>query len=480
MTTASQTPPKQGHGPGQERGSDAGKLHVARWVVVQQFFHSGGLSVLIKVVNGILAYAMLLLIARATTAEQYGIFAVAFSVTVTGSFIATVGQPSAVVRFWPQWIGQNQTAKAQAYLKYSLIITGTGLAVAVALMILGGALAPAFDLPWPFWVAAATALFTFAMGWAEYLSAALRAQGSVLKALAPRDVAWRVLACAVFSGVVLTGLQLNAGIIVVILALLLLLVICPQLIQVVRACQAAPLSHLDQTDRHLVTKTTTIMWATSAFGLLRNYAGIMIVSAFFGVEAAGAYFAAERTANLLSFILLAVNLAAGPLISKYYHSKRYDIVQAVVAVAGLSAGITALIGVVFLVFFGNWVLSLFDPSYASFFRVLMILSIGQLTMAATGPVGLLLILSGHERITLILSLSVGSVGICVQILGGIYYGAIGVALAAAATTIAANLVAAFYAWRRLGIDPTGVSLSPQVLRKLRDLYHDARRRPADS
>ncbi len=115
--------------------------------LVQQLIRKGGLSILIKVANAGLAYAMLLAIARVATAEQYGIFAVAFSVAVSVSFVCTVGQPQAILRFWPQWMSQNEPLKARAVLKLSMILTGVGLSTAVVLMLLGGALDLVVDVP---------------------------------------------------------------------------------------------------------------------------------------------------------------------------------------------------------------------------------------------------------------------------------------------------------------------------------------------
>ena len=108
--------------------------------LVQQLIKGGGISILIKVASAGLAYLMLLVIARVATAEQYGIFAVAFTVAVSVSLVCTVGQPQAILRFWPQWMSQNKPLKARAALKLGMILTTLGLSTAVVLMLLGGAL----------------------------------------------------------------------------------------------------------------------------------------------------------------------------------------------------------------------------------------------------------------------------------------------------------------------------------------------------
>jgi O-antigen/teichoic acid export membrane protein len=207
------------------------------------------------------------------------------------------------------------------------------------------------------------------------------------------------------------------------------------------------------------------MWAITTVQWVRDHAGVVIVSGFLGAAPAGAYFAADRTANLLAFLLLAINLVSAPPISRYFHSDRMDLVRVIVGASGLFAGFAALSGLIFFFIFGGKILALFNPVYESFLPVLLILCCGQFFIAATGPVGILLNLSGHQRISLILGISVGSVSVALQAVGAFYYGPIGVASAAAAGTVFSNLASAIYAWRVLGIDSSGLSLAFQMLRK---------------
>jgi O-antigen/teichoic acid export membrane protein len=279
--------------------------------LVQQLIRKGGLSILIKVANAGLAYAMLLAIARIATAEQYGIFAVAFSVAVSVSFVCTVGQPQAILRFWPQWMSQNEPLKARAVLKLSMILTGVGLSTAVVLMLLGGALDLVVDVPWTFGVAAATALFGFAMGWAEFSAAGLRAQEYLVRAQAPRDIGWRVLVCLLFGGAILTGTSFDAETIVLAVAGILLVMVLPQAVALVRSLKGASLKNLRDQERKLILRSTLILWVMSALGAARNYAGIIIVSTFLGAEAAGAFFVADRTANLLAFFFAGYKSGGG-------------------------------------------------------------------------------------------------------------------------------------------------------------------------
>ena len=434
--------------------------------VVKRLARGSGLSILIKIANAVLAYAMFLIIARVSSGEDYGIFGVAFSIAVSVSLIAALGQPRAITRYWPQWTVQDQVVKARALLRISIILTTVGMGIAAVLFLAGGALNLITAMPWSFGVAAGTAIFTMAFGWSEYASAALRAQGHIVAAMAPRDVAWRVLVCAIFGTAALTGKAFSAETLILTVGVTLLVVISPQMLVLWRTQRGARVKDLATEERKRVARYCTIMWAAGAADLAKNYAGVVIVSGFFGAETAGGYFASDRTANILSFLLLAVTLVAGPQISRYYHSGRKDLVQLVVGLSGMAAGLVACAGLIFFFLFGAKILSLFNPAYASFLPALLALCFGQLFAAASGPVGVLLVMSGHERTILVLVVCVGVVSVTLQAIGGHYWGVLGVASAAAGGTIFLSVFSAVYAWRKLRIDSTGLSLVLKGIAKI--------------
>jgi O-antigen/teichoic acid export membrane protein len=442
--------------------------------VVGQLIKGGGKSILIKVASAGLAYLTLIVIARVTSAEQYGIFAVAFSVAVSVSVVSAIGQSNALLRFWPQWMSQNKPLKARAVLKLSMIVAATGLSITVVFMLLGGALDLIVDVPWSLGLAGATALLGFAMGWANISAAGLRAQEYIVRAQAPRDIGWRVLVCLTFGVAAIAGMSFDAETIVLTLAGFLVVMVLPQAVALIRSVKGASLNNLLDEDQKAFRRFTLNSWALNSLGTARNYAGVIIISTFLGPVAAGAYFVADRTANLLSFFLMAVNMVTAPLISKYHHSDRPEMVQLIVALSGIVGGLSALSGLLFLAIFGAKILALFDPSYVRYMPVLFILAFGQFVRTALGPSGLLLMMSGHERINLILLVTIGPASIVLQVVGGLYFGPIGVAMATAGGIVCMRSASALYAWRVIGIDSTGISLVVQSLQSLRNRRRVAR------
>ena len=429
--------------------------------IIGQLARGGGLSIVIKIANGILAYAMLLIVARVTTAEQYGVLAIVFSIAMSASFAAALGQPWAVNRFWPQWMVQDAPMKARAFLRLSILTTTTGMAIAFALMLLIGALGQLAGSPWSFATCAAAGLFTLALGWAEFAAAGLRAQGHIVFSLFPRDIAWRLAICGFFGLGVLSGQDYRADYVVLVMSGVLILMISPQVFILVRSSLGARGVRLSYQDRKVITRYSVVNWLATIADLAKNYAGVLIVSAYLGAESAGAYFAAERTANMLLFVLLAINLVAMPQISRYFHSGRGDLVRLIIGYCGLAAGLTALAGLLLFFLLGAKILAFFNPVYEEYLPILLILCLGQFLLAAAGPVGPLLKMSGHEQIDLVVIVATGFASVVLQALAGLYWGAMGVAIAAAAGNAATGVISVAFARRKLGMDPTMLALPLQ-------------------
>lgn len=98
------------------------------------------------------------------------------------------------------------------------------------------------------------------------------------------------------------------------------------------------------------------------------------------------------------------------------------------------------------------VLSIFGPDFVAASAALRILALGQLVNLATGSVGTILIMTGHQRISLLNSVA-GAV--MVVILGLILiprYGATGAAAAASITMAIRNISATYLVWRFVGVN----------------------------
>ena len=149
------------------------------------------LSLCIKVATAGLTYGMYVVLSRSMDGTEYGYFAFGLSLATVLAIGASMGQQTAILRYWPEEEVAGRHDQALSALRSGGALTLIAGLVLTALTIAGAATAGLLaGATWHLYAAAALIL---PMAFAEYWSSALRAQGSVWTALAPRDVLWRVL-----------------------------------------------------------------------------------------------------------------------------------------------------------------------------------------------------------------------------------------------------------------------------------------------
>ena len=163
-------------------------------------------SLLIKVATAGLTYGMYVVMSRLMGGAEYGYFAFGLSLATVLAIGASMGQQTAILRYWQEEHVGGRPERALAALRAGGALTViAGLVVSLGLMVVtlvvglfGEAARPAAHLY------AATALI-LPMALAEYWGAAVRAQGSVWTSQTPRDILWRVAAPLAVVGLYALG-----------------------------------------------------------------------------------------------------------------------------------------------------------------------------------------------------------------------------------------------------------------------------------
>jgi len=160
----------------------------------------------------------------------------------------------------------------------------------------------------------------------------------------------------------------------------------------------------------------TAVWVRSSLSLaflallnlIPHHVGILILGWMRSPEEVGLYKVAYQTASLIPFGLMAVNTAIAPTLAQLYAVGDKRKLKRVMTAASAVATAFALPLVFLFTLKGRWFLGLaFGKAFTESATALAIITGGQLVNAATGPVGLLLIMSGHEN-KATLSIGIGS------------------------------------------------------------------------
>jgi O-antigen/teichoic acid export membrane protein len=176
----------------------------------------------------------------------------------------------------------------------------------------------------------------------------------------------------------------------------------------------------------------------------------LMLGALESPTAVGLYVPAARGADLIALVLLAVNTAFAPTLARLFaQGKRAQLEHTVSRSTRLITLVSLPVALGFILF-GGLFLSLFGPEFAAARTTLTILSVGQLINAATGTVGTLLNMTGHERDV---ARAVGVSAVLNVALNALLIprlGLEGAALATALSTLSWNVLLSVLVYRRLG------------------------------
>ena len=205
-------------------------------------------------------------------------------------------------------------------------------------------------------------------------------------------------------------------------------------------------------DGELYTASVNL-WIASNMTLLTLWSGILIAGAMVPAEELAQLSAAQRTATLTSFVLMVVNMVVAP---RYAHMwKKGDIAGirrlAKWSTRGMIAMVTPVVAIMILV--PEKLMSLFGDGFEEAGMLLSIMAVGQFINVATGSVGYLLNMSGHEKDMRRVTLFAGPLTIVSAFLFTYEWGVTGAAAATALGVGVQNLAALMMVKRRLGFWP---------------------------
>jgi O-antigen/teichoic acid export membrane protein len=192
--------------------------------------------------------------------------------------------------------------------------------------------------------------------------------------------------------------------------------------------------------------------------LINSNADILMLGAILGPEEAGTYKAAARGAELLPYALSIVSVPLGPVVARLYAAGQMQRLQRELVSWGRLAFVpTLILGSIFF-FKGEWFLILFGAEFVTDQgrTALAILTIGQVVHAGAGPVGLLLIMTGHRNATAWVLTAAAAMNVILNAVLIPVWGVTGAAAATASTTALFALLLVRYAVQRLNVNTTVV------------------------
>lgn len=182
----------------------------------------------------------------------------------------------------------------------------------------------------------------------------------------------------------------------------------------------------------------------------------IMIGIFEDTAVVGIYTAATRGAELITFILLAVNAAIAPYIARLHARNELDKLQHLITLSARGVFITTFPIAIGLIIFGQYFLGLFGTEFIDGQNALTILIGSRLISATLGSTGTILTMTGHERDV---AWGVGASGIANILLNMFLiprFGITGAALSTATTMVVWNVILVFCVHYRLKLHTTAL------------------------
>jgi O-antigen/teichoic acid export membrane protein len=411
----------------------------------------------------IASYVLQVMLARWLLAARYGLYVYLLSWATLLVVPASLGFPTALVRFVAEYRGANDLARLKGVVCLSLAaVAAASVSVAVAgslvVLSLKELRVERLNFLLALWAIPFVAL-------ADTVAQGLRSSGRVVWAYLPAQVlrpmgiaigAWLIL---VSSGklTVASALEASLGGFVLVLAVEAIVfrsAVARQFAKVAAAFEA----------RHWL-RVAVPLGGTTAMGSVLDHVPVLIIGLLLGPSVAGIYYAAARSAALVNYVIFSVNALAAPAFSALYWNGQRCQLQRLVGKLSHLIFWPSLVAGVLLCAVSRPLLGFFGAPFVAAWPVLVVLALGYVVGAAVGSVGNLMQMTGYELANLKVLGASAAINIALNLLLVPAKGALGAALAGALTIAVWKIWLHALVTRRLGFRPSIASAVLSLVRQ---------------
>lgn len=393
-----------------------------------------------------------LVIARTIGAASYGIYSYALAWTTLLSYVATLGFSMVLLRFVPAYSVKGQWSLARGVIRFAFKRSFfVSMAIAISGIVIVLPLEKSFGREMTISLAIGLAIVPLV---ALYVlgGATVRAFGGVISAVAPERLVRDglmlaiVLLAAAFSvtspdaTTVLSALLISSVATAGLLLWSALKLWPPQL-------RSAELAYVPRDWWHLAFPVMIM----TGVDVILNRAGLILLVWSGDTHAAGIFALGLNLALLLILPRMAVGTFFAPNVSRLHASQDGKALQSLFARATVLTTAGTITLALPLLLLTEPLLRFFGEEFAAAAPITQVLVAGQIVAAAMGPQQSLLTMTGRERVAATLMVIGALINVMGCALGIALYGAMGAAVATAATSIIWNGAMTIYISRRINM-----------------------------
>lgn len=413
------------------------------------------LNLLGAVCQQVALFATTMLVARVLGAQDLGRYALGFALLAVISLLSLCGFRAALTRYVAVQLADRDPAAVRGTIRLCMSVSiGVSVVLAAGLALASGQLADLFNDP------------TFAN---DIILVAL-----VLPAATIRDTSlaatqgWRSQKAFTLIGWVyeplarlaLTALALIAGFGLTGAFVAILVAGWTSALAAVWALRGR-LRALPTAPRRFETRAifsfSMVSWATTLASSGLIWADTLLLGHLSSTESVGVYNVSTRLVTLAVFVMAPINAAVAPQFAHLFHRGEGDALGRLYATSTTLIVRLSLPAFVLLAVFPRGLLGIFGPDYMRGATVTLILAVGQLVSAATGPCGTLLNMSGRVSLNLANNVVILVLNVVLNLFLIPRWGIIGAAVAWSVSLSLVNVLRVAQVHHLLGAVPFGRS-----------------------
>jgi O-antigen/teichoic acid export membrane protein len=209
-------------------------------------------------------------------------------------------------------------------------------------------------------------------------------------------------------------------------------------------------------------RTSMPLLLVNSMNLIMGWTDVLVLGMYRDAGEVGIYGIALRLSLLTAFVLSAVNVVVAPQFAALHAQGDVTALKRLAQQSAFWTLAAAAPAILLLLLVPDLILQIFGPQFKEGAGALRILAIGQFVNVATGSVGILLVMTGHEKVMRNIVAASATLNLLASFLLVPYYGAIGAATSTALSLAFMNLVCWFMVRRRLHINILGYAASRKL------------------
>ncbi|NOR54701.1 MAG: oligosaccharide flippase family protein [Sulfurovum sp.] len=416
---------------------------------LKEILTGSAVTFVLKMSGMLLGYVVLLIISRQYGAEGIGVYNLTLIVMTFVAMMSTMGMNVSILRYVGQFNKSCEEYKLKLLYRYAVeLVVPFSLLLAVGLYFFAGVIAdnvfhnPVYKpaLEYAAIIVPFMALQDISI---EFIRGLKQLKVSEFLRSVNRPVINITLLLIIGLFIVDELLPLyTLGLGIIISALFAVFFIVKKLQKIV------PESKIEFSKKELITTSFPMMIISVASFVMGNIS-LFMLEAFSTTKEVGIFSVALQIATLISLVLVVVNTISAPKFSELYWSKKSHELQKVISHATRLIFFSSLFMSIFIVIFSKSILSMFGDEFIIGSTALIYLMFGQLINSATGSVGILLNMTGHQKELQVIILITVIITIVLNIVFVPIYGMNGAAVITMLGTIILNVASAIFAKRKL-------------------------------